>query len=52
MLLDIDGDAIEVAGLPPPPQGARVDRVDVIVQPKPPLVWHRIPYLGRLSNFG
>jgi Fur family iron response transcriptional regulator len=34
MLLDIDGDAIEVAGLPSPPHGARVDRVDVIVRLK------------------
>ena len=34
MLLDIDGDAIEVAGLPSPPQGARIDRVDVIVRLK------------------
>lgn len=33
-LLDIDGDAIEVAGLPAPPHGARVDRVDVIVRLK------------------
>ena len=31
---DIDGDAIEVSGLPSPPQGARVDRVDVIVRLK------------------
>ncbi|HMI96791.1 MAG TPA: Fur family transcriptional regulator [Micropepsaceae bacterium] len=34
MLLDIDGDAIEVAGLPSPPAGSRVDRVDVIVRLK------------------
>jgi len=33
-LLDIDGGAIEVAGVPVPPQGARVDRVDVIVRLK------------------
>jgi Fur family iron response transcriptional regulator len=33
-LLDIDGDAIEVRGLPSPPHGARVDRVDVIVRLK------------------
>jgi Fur family iron response transcriptional regulator len=33
-LVDIDGDAIEVAGLPSPPDGARVDRVDVIVRLK------------------
>jgi Fur family iron response transcriptional regulator len=33
-LLDIDGDAIEVAGLPLPPAGSQVDRVDVIVRLK------------------
>ena len=33
-LLDIDGGAIEVAGLPAPPHGSRVDRVDVIVRLK------------------
>jgi Fur family iron response transcriptional regulator len=33
-LLDIDGDAIEVAGVPAAPQGAKVDRVDVIVRLK------------------
>ena len=33
-LLDIDGDAIEVAGVPLPPLGAKVDRVDVIVRLK------------------
>ena len=33
-LLDIDGAAIEVARLPSPPHGARVDRVDVIVRLK------------------
>jgi Fur family iron response transcriptional regulator len=31
-LTDIDGEGIEVAGLPQPPHGARVDRVDVIVR--------------------
>jgi len=31
-LLDIDGSGIEVAGLPQPPHGAKVDRVDVIVR--------------------
>ena len=31
-LADIDGGAIEVAGLPSPPHGAKVDRVDVIVR--------------------
>ena len=33
-LMDIDGDAIEVAGVPRPPAGAEVDRVDVIVRLK------------------
>lgn len=33
-LLDIDGSGIEVAGLPAPPQGAKVDRVDVVVRLK------------------
>ena len=33
-LLDIDGAAIEVAGVPSPPHGAKVDRVDVIVRLK------------------
>jgi Fur family iron response transcriptional regulator len=33
-LLDIDGAAIEVAGVPVPPAGAEVDRVDVIVRLK------------------
>jgi len=33
-LMDIDGSAIEVAGLPAPPHGARVERVDVIVRLK------------------
>src|SRR4029077_10964836 len=31
-LLDIDGPAIAVAGVPAPPQGAKIDRVDVIVR--------------------
>jgi Fur family transcriptional regulator, iron response regulator len=31
-LLDIDSASIEVAGLPTPPHGAKVDRVDVIVR--------------------
>jgi Fur family iron response transcriptional regulator len=31
-LLDIDGDAIEVGKLPTPPQGAKIERVDVIVR--------------------
>src|SRR5215470_1541453 len=33
-LLDIDGEAIEVGRLPVPPQGAKIDRVDVIVRLK------------------
>jgi Fur family iron response transcriptional regulator len=33
-LIDIDGDAIEVAGVPPPPKGMKVDRVDVVVRVK------------------
>jgi Fur family transcriptional regulator, iron response regulator len=33
-LLDIDGHAIEVAGVPSPPHGASVERVDVIVRLK------------------
>jgi Fur family iron response transcriptional regulator len=33
-LMDIDGDAIEVAGVPLPPAGSQVDRVDVIVRLK------------------
>jgi Fur family transcriptional regulator, iron response regulator len=33
-LMDIDGDAIEVAGVPRPPAGSEVDRVDVIVRLK------------------
>jgi len=33
-LFDIDGAAIEVAGVPVPPHGAKVDRVDVIVRLK------------------
>jgi len=33
-LVDIDGNAIEVAGVPSPPHGAKVDRVDVIVRLK------------------
>ena len=31
-LMDISGDAIAVAGVPVPPPGAQVDRVDVIVR--------------------
>jgi len=33
-LTDIDGSAIAVAGLPSPPHGAKVERVDVIVRLK------------------
>jgi len=33
-LMDIDGDQIAVAGVPIPPQGSKVDRVDVIVRLK------------------
>jgi Fur family iron response transcriptional regulator len=33
-LMDIDGAGIAVAGLPTPPQGARIRRVDVIVRLK------------------
>jgi Fur family iron response transcriptional regulator len=33
-LMDIDGAAIEVAGVPAPPHGAKVERVDVIVRLK------------------
>jgi len=33
-LMDIDGAAIAVAGVPLPPHGAKVDRVDVIVRLK------------------
>ena len=33
-LMDIDGTAIAVAGVPAPPHGATVDRVDVIVRLK------------------
>lgn len=34
VLLDITGSAVEVAGLPSPPNGSKVDRVDVIVRLK------------------
>jgi Fur family iron response transcriptional regulator len=33
-LIDIEGDAIEVAGVPAPPKGMAVDRVDVVVRVK------------------
>jgi Fur family iron response transcriptional regulator len=33
-LMDIDGAAIEVAGVPTPPPGVKVERVDVIVRLK------------------
>jgi|SRR4051794_12642674 Fur family transcriptional regulator, iron response regulator len=31
-LIDIDGEAISVAGVPLPPKGMKVDRVDVVVR--------------------
>ncbi len=34
MLIDIPGDAIAVAGVPTPPPGLSVDRVDVVVRVK------------------
>jgi len=34
MLIDIPGDAISVAGVPAPPPGLTVDRVDVVVRVK------------------
>jgi len=33
-LIDIPGDAIAVAGVPAPPRGTRIDRVDVVVRVK------------------
>ena len=33
-LIDIEGDAIAVAGVPAPPKGMAVDRVDVVVRVK------------------
>jgi Fur family iron response transcriptional regulator len=33
-LIDIEGDAIEVAGVPTPPKGTAIDRVDVVVRVK------------------
>jgi Fur family iron response transcriptional regulator len=33
-LIDIEGDAIAVAGVPVPPKGMEVDRVDVVVRVK------------------
>ena len=33
-LMDIDGATIDVAGVPSPPEGAKVDRIDVIVRLK------------------
>ena len=32
LLIDIPGEAIEVAGVPAPPDGLSVDRVDVVVR--------------------
>ena len=34
-LMDIEGGAIRVAGLPTPPEGSAVERIDVIVRLKP-----------------
>ena len=34
-LMDIEGSAIRVAGLPTPPDGASVERIDVVVRLKP-----------------
>ena len=36
VLLDIDipGDAIAIAGVPAPPKGTKIDRVDVVVRVK------------------
>jgi len=34
-LIDIPGEAIQVARVPPPPKGMAVDRVDVVVRVKP-----------------
>ena len=34
MLIDIPGEAISVAGVPTPPPGLTVDRVDVVVRVK------------------
>ncbi len=33
-LLDIDGHAIEIAGVPAPPHGAKIERMDVIIRLK------------------
>src|ERR1041384_3980619 len=33
-LIDIEGDAIAVAGVPTPPKGMKVDRIDVVVRVK------------------
>ncbi|HXC57017.1 MAG TPA: Fur family transcriptional regulator [Rhizomicrobium sp.] len=33
-LIDIPGDSIAVAGVPPPPKGLSVDRIDVVVRVK------------------
>jgi Fur family iron response transcriptional regulator len=32
LLIDIDGSAITVAGVPQPPKGAKVERIDVIIR--------------------
>jgi Fur family transcriptional regulator, iron response regulator len=31
-LIDIPGETIAVAGVPPPPKGTRIDRVDVVIR--------------------
>ena len=31
-LVDIPGDQLSIASLPPPPEGARIDRIDIIVR--------------------
>ena len=33
-LIDIPGDAIEIAGVPAPPKGSAIDRVDVVIRIK------------------
>ena len=33
-LIDIEGDAVEVTGVPTPPKGMKIDRVDVVVRVK------------------
>jgi Fur family iron response transcriptional regulator len=40
-LIDIDGEHIEVAGIPEPPKGMTVDRIDVVVRLKSPSAFRR-----------